>query len=169
MWYDESLQEWPEDDFRIFCGDLGNEVTDDLLANSFRKYPSFQKAKVIRDKKSGKTKGFGFVSFGNPEDMVRALKEVDEKYVGNRPIKLTKSKWKDRTIDSDKNKKVKKFKFAISTDNKSKTKFKKIKQKQYPAQQKAKQKIRNQLDIDPQAVVQNAIYMKKNKNVTGMG
>ena len=80
IWFDETLDEWPKDDFRIFAGDLGNEVTDDTLANAFRKYPSFQKAKVIRDRRSQKTKGFGFVSFGNPEDMIRALKEVDEKF-----------------------------------------------------------------------------------------
>ena len=51
------------DDFRVFCGDLGNEVTDDTLARAFNKYPSFLKAKVVRDKRSMKTKGFGFVSF----------------------------------------------------------------------------------------------------------
>lgn len=35
------------DDFRLFCGDLGNDVTDEVLANAFRhKYPSFAKAKV---------------------------------------------------------------------------------------------------------------------------
>ena len=52
-WVDKSLDDWPENDFRIFCGDLGNEVTDDLLANAFRKYKSFQKAKVIRNKRTG--------------------------------------------------------------------------------------------------------------------
>lgn len=36
------------DDFRIFVGDLGNEVTDNMLANAFKQYPSFQKARVIR-------------------------------------------------------------------------------------------------------------------------
>ena len=76
---DKTLDEWPENDFRVFCGDLGNEVTDDLLANAFRKFKSFQKAKVIRDKRTGKTKGYGFVSFANPEDMVLALKEVNGK------------------------------------------------------------------------------------------
>lgn len=37
----------PTDDFRLFCGDLGNDVTDEVLANAFRHmYPSFAKAKV---------------------------------------------------------------------------------------------------------------------------
>lgn len=67
------------DDFRIFVGDLGNEVTDELLANAFQKYSSFLKAKVIRDKRTGKSKGFGFVSFKDPNDYVSASREMNGK------------------------------------------------------------------------------------------
>nr|XP_056702972.1 RNA-binding protein 42 [Euleptes europaea] len=98
-WEDASLLEWDPDDFRIFCGDLGNEVNDDILARAFSRYPSFLKAKVIRDKRTGKTKGYGFVSFKDPNDYVRAMREMNGKYVGSRPIKLRKSMWKDRNID----------------------------------------------------------------------
>ncbi|PWA88431.1 RNA-binding protein 42 [Artemisia annua] len=52
---------------------------------------------VVRDKRTGKTKGYGFVSFANPTDLAGALKEMNGKYVGNRPIKLRKSNWKERT------------------------------------------------------------------------
>jgi RNA recognition motif-containing protein len=64
-------------DFRIFCGDLGNEVTDDLLYRSFSKYSSIQKAKVVRDKRTTKSKGYGFVSFKDPNDFVKAMKEMN--------------------------------------------------------------------------------------------
>lgn len=40
--------------FRLFVGDLSNDVSDDVLANAFNKYPSFQKARVIRDRLSQK-------------------------------------------------------------------------------------------------------------------
>ena len=56
-WWDPTLLEWPENDFRIFVGDLGNEVNDDVLTKSFQKYTSFAKAKVVRDKRSNKSKG----------------------------------------------------------------------------------------------------------------
>ncbi|ONM25006.1 RNA-binding (RRM/RBD/RNP motifs) family protein [Zea mays] len=46
---------------------------------------------------SVKTKGYGFVSFSNPTDLAAAIKEMNGKYVGNRPIKLRKSNWKERT------------------------------------------------------------------------
>lgn len=96
-WEDPTLAEWPENDYRLFCGDLGNEVNDDVLSKAFSRFPSFNMAKVVRDKRTGKTKGYGFVSFANPSDLAGAMKEMNGKYVGNRPIKLRKSNWKERT------------------------------------------------------------------------
>ena len=42
---------------------------------------------------------YGFVSFKDPTDFTRAIKELNGKYVGSRPIKLSKSSWKDRNVD----------------------------------------------------------------------
>ena len=47
---------------------------------------------------------YGFVSFKDPSDFTRAIKELNGKYVGSRPIKLSKSSWKDRNIDQVKTK-----------------------------------------------------------------
>jgi RNA recognition motif-containing protein len=69
------------DDFRVFVGDLGNDVNDDTLARSFSKYQSFLKAKVIRDRYTKKTKGYGFVSFKNPQDFMQAMREMNGKFV----------------------------------------------------------------------------------------
>ena len=98
IWQDESLNEWPENDYRIFVGDLGNEVNDQVLANAFIKYPSFAKAKVIRNKITGKTKGYGFVSVTDVNDYIKIMREMNGKYVGNRPIRLKRSTWKDRSV-----------------------------------------------------------------------
>jgi len=99
VWEDDSLKDWDLADFRLFCGDLGNDVTDEVLTRTFGRYPSFQKAKVIRDKRTNKTKGYGFVSFKDPADFTKAVKDLNSKYVGSRPIKLKKSNWRDRNID----------------------------------------------------------------------
>ena len=107
-WEDHSLSDWPEDDFRIFCGDLGNDVNDELLTRTFSKYPSFQRSKVIRDKRTSKSKGYGFVSFKEPQDFIRAMKEMDGRYVGSRPIKLRKSTWKQRGIEERRKKEAEK-------------------------------------------------------------
>ncbi|EFJ52313.1 hypothetical protein VOLCADRAFT_72703 [Volvox carteri f. nagariensis] len=97
-WVDPTLNEWPDNDFRIFVGDIGNEVTDDLLAKSFSKYSSFAKAKVVRDPRTKKSKGYGFVSFLDGNDFAKALREMNGKYIGNRPCKLSKSSWDERTV-----------------------------------------------------------------------
>lgn len=101
-WEDPSLAEWDPEDFRVFCGDLGNDVTDEMLTATFEKYPSFVKAKVVRDKRTGKSKGYGFISFKDAQDYAKAIKDWDGKYLGCRPIKLRKSAWKDRLLDSKK-------------------------------------------------------------------
>ena len=102
LWVDETMEDWPENDFRMFIGNLAVEVNDENLTNSFRKFPSFQRCKVIRDKGSGKSKGYGFISFSEGQDFLAAMKEMQGKYIGNRPIRLKKSNWKDRMYNSDK-------------------------------------------------------------------
>lgn len=77
VWEDPSLVDWDPNDFRIFCGDLGNDVTDDVLARAFNRFPSFLKAKVVRDRRTNKSRGYGFVSFKNPQDFARAMKEMN--------------------------------------------------------------------------------------------
>ncbi|XP_022746634.1 RNA-binding protein 42-like isoform X2 [Durio zibethinus] len=46
-WEDPTLAEWPENDFRLFCGDLGNEVNDDVLSKAFARFPSFNMARIF--------------------------------------------------------------------------------------------------------------------------
>ncbi|KAL4111131.1 hypothetical protein PRIC1_002812 [Phytophthora ramorum] len=104
VWEDPTLEDWPDNDFRLFCGDLGNEVSDELLAHSFAAYASFQRARVVRDKLTHKSRGYGFVSFADPFDCAKALREMNGKYIGNRPVKLSKSKWQERNIDVAKKK-----------------------------------------------------------------
>ncbi|EXB93173.1 hypothetical protein L484_024511 [Morus notabilis] len=48
-WEDPTLAEWPENDYRIFCGDLGNEVNDDVLSKAFSRFPSFNMARLVSD------------------------------------------------------------------------------------------------------------------------
>ncbi|KAI9261149.1 hypothetical protein BY458DRAFT_515968 [Sporodiniella umbellata] len=99
VWEDATLEDWDDQDYRLFAGDLGNEVTEELLYKTFSKYPSMIRTRVVRDSRTMKSKGFGFISFKDPDDFVRAWREMNGKYVGNRPIKLRKSTWKDRNIE----------------------------------------------------------------------
>lgn len=92
--------------FRLFVGDLSNDVSDDVLANAFNRYPSFQKARVIRDRLSQKVTlvrciisllnadgscvkaKYGFVAFSDPEDFLKAWKEMDGRSTRSSVVKL---------------------------------------------------------------------------------
>ncbi|KZT50659.1 RNA-binding domain-containing protein [Calocera cornea HHB12733] len=98
VWEDRTLLEWDPKWFRLFVGDLSNDVSEDILSDAFRKYPTFTKARVIRDRLTEKAK-YGFVAFSDPEDFLKAWKEMDGKYVGNRPIKLKKADTQVRPVE----------------------------------------------------------------------
>ena len=104
VWEDKTLAEWPENDFRIHVGNLGKEVDDKTLHDAFQKYPTLAHWKVIRDRRTDASRGYGFVSFLDPREGLKALKEMNTKYIGQRPCKLTKSTHDKRDYDSSKKK-----------------------------------------------------------------
>lgn len=110
-WTDETLLEWDPSHLRLFVGNLGGETTDDALLKAFARWPSVQKARVIRDKRTSKSKGYGFVSFSDADDFFQAAKEMNNKYIQNRPVTVRKanteikvSNVKDKNNRNNKNK-----------------------------------------------------------------
>eukprot|EP00042_Codosiga_hollandica_P022181 m.80322 g.80322 ORF g.80322 m.80322 type:complete len:193 (-) comp50689_c0_seq3:1020-1598(-) len=108
-WHDPQLDLFDPNDYRVFCGDVGNEVSDDALLRAFARYGSVQRARVVRDPKTGKSKGYAFVSFKDSKDYLAALKEMNGKYCGNRPLRLQPSSWKDRQLPEKKEKPLKRL------------------------------------------------------------
>lgn len=90
-WTDQTLLEWDPAHFRLFVGNLAGEVTDESLLKAFARYPSVQKARVIRDKRTTKSKGYGFVSFSDGDEYFQAAKEMQGKYIGSHPVLLRRS------------------------------------------------------------------------------
>lgn len=90
-WQDSSLLEWNPAHFRIFVGNLAGEVTDESLFKAFVKFASVQKARVVRDKRTTKSKGYGFVSFADGDDYFQAAREMQGKYIGSHPVLIKKS------------------------------------------------------------------------------
>lgn len=97
---DKTLDEWPENDFRLWVGQLGNEVDDKLLTSKFSDYRSFNMARVIRNRKTGKSKNYGIVSFQDPMEMVRAMREQQKKYCGTRRMEIRRSRAEDRDLST---------------------------------------------------------------------
>jgi RNA recognition motif. (a.k.a. RRM, RBD, or RNP domain) len=90
-WQDPTLLEWDPAHFRLFVGNLAGEVTDESLLKAFSKYPSVQKARVVREKRTTKSKGYGFVSFSDGDEYFLAAREMQGKYIGSHPVLLRKS------------------------------------------------------------------------------
>ncbi|KAA8537717.1 hypothetical protein F0562_027293 [Nyssa sinensis] len=76
-------------DLSIFVGDLASDVTDSLLHEIFAsKYPSVKAAKVVIDANTGRSKGYGFVRFGDENERSQAMTEMNGVYCSSRPMRI---------------------------------------------------------------------------------
>ncbi|KAG7884099.1 hypothetical protein KL938_001971 [Ogataea parapolymorpha] len=72
----------------LYVGDLSPDVNDETLGRFFSKYRSFVQANVMWDMKSGRSRGYGFVSFQDFQDAQKCLHEMNGVMLGGRPIRL---------------------------------------------------------------------------------
>ncbi|KAF6005971.1 hypothetical protein HII12_005194 [Brettanomyces bruxellensis] len=84
IWYDRTLADWNPSHFRLFVGNIGEDVTEKLLVETFIKYGSLSKVKIPRD-----THLYRLLI---PMIIYDATKEMNGKYVGNKPIVLQRAK-----------------------------------------------------------------------------
>ena len=64
---------------KLYVGNLNYEVTDDQLGDLFGQTGQVASAVVIKDKFSGRSKGFGFVEMTNADDAKKAIEEFNGK------------------------------------------------------------------------------------------
>ncbi|KAI5227153.1 hypothetical protein E4T46_04423 [Aureobasidium subglaciale] len=126
-WEDPTLLEWG-DHPRLFVGNLAGEVTDESLLKAFAKYPSVQKARVIRDKRTTKSKGFGFVSLANTDEFFQAAKEMQGKYIGSHPVLIKRAETEIKTVVKKDNNNNNKY----NKNNKNKNNKDKVKEDKGP-------------------------------------
>jgi len=71
---------------KLYVGKLAWETDSTKLEEAFAKYGEITEAKVIIDRDTGRSRGFGFVTFANTEDAQRALEmdgqELDGRVIG---------------------------------------------------------------------------------------
>ncbi|XP_017638017.1 polyadenylate-binding protein RBP47B-like isoform X2 [Gossypium arboreum] len=76
-------------DLSIFVGDLATDVTDSILHETFSsRFQSVKGAKVVFDSNTGRSKGYGFVRFGDENERSRAMTEMNGVYCSNRPMRI---------------------------------------------------------------------------------
>ena len=76
----------------IYVGNLSYQLTDGELEELFTEFGSVSNARVIADKYSGRSKGFGFVEMPNQEEAEEAIRQLEGKEVNGRNIKVNEAK-----------------------------------------------------------------------------
>lgn len=83
----EKRDDAPE--YTVFVGDLAADVTDQMLCETFRvNYSTVKGAKVVTDRVTGRTKGYGFVRFGDESEQLRAMTEMNGRFCSTRPMRI---------------------------------------------------------------------------------
>ncbi len=62
---------------KLFVGSLDYGVTDQQLNDLFAEYGTIESAKVITDRETGRSRGFGFVEFSNDEEAKAAMEALN--------------------------------------------------------------------------------------------
>jgi len=75
----------------MYVSNLGFQVTDNELKSMFSKYGEVTSAKVIIDKVSGRSRGFGFVEMDD-KAAENAMKEMDGTHSDGRTMSVSKAK-----------------------------------------------------------------------------
>lgn len=70
----------------LYVKNLDDGVNDDMLREEFAPMGTITSAHVMREGKTGVSRGFGFVCFGSPEDATRAVNEMNGKIIAGKPI-----------------------------------------------------------------------------------
>ncbi|MFK7827213.1 MAG: RNA recognition motif domain-containing protein [Oligoflexales bacterium] len=81
---------------KIFVGGLSWNTNEHALENFFSQIGDISECKVITDRETGRSKGFGFVTFANEEDASRAVERFDGTELDGRNIRVNLAEAKPR-------------------------------------------------------------------------
>ena len=76
----------------IYVGNLSYKMTDEDLGKLFNAFGSVSESKVITDRDSRRSKGFGFVEMPEQAEGEEAIKQLDGKEIDGRNIKVNVAK-----------------------------------------------------------------------------
>lgn len=74
---------------KLFVGNLSWTTGEDELREHFEKCGRVKSVKIITDKMSGKSKGFGFVEMETAEEANAAIQALHEKPLGDRSLRVS--------------------------------------------------------------------------------
>jgi len=81
---------------KLFVGGLPYSVTDDELQQLFAPFGDVASAKVIIDRETNRSKGFGFVEFNNDDEAKAAIDALHDSELGGRKIAVNEARPQER-------------------------------------------------------------------------
>ena len=81
---------------KLFVGGLSWNTTEEALREAFTKFGNIDEVKVISDRETGRSRGFGFITFSDDNDAMSAIKEMDGTDLEGRSIKVNEAEEKRR-------------------------------------------------------------------------
>jgi RNA recognition motif-containing protein len=73
---------------KVYVGNLSYDLTDDALRSIFSGCGEILELKIVKDFYTGKARGFGFVTFGKPEAVEKAV-ALDGTMIGGRSLRVS--------------------------------------------------------------------------------
>lgn len=86
---------------KLFVSNLDFEVTNDQLRDMFAEVGNVVSAVIATDRETRRSKGFAFVEMDTEEDAQRAIEQLNNKVVNNRPMKVVEDRGKTGGGDGD--------------------------------------------------------------------
>lgn len=77
---------------KLYVGNLSYSITDDRLSEHFSQAGQVESAKVIMDRDSGRSKGFGFVEMSSDQDAQNAIEKLNGQVLEGRPLNVSEAR-----------------------------------------------------------------------------
>ncbi|MFC1654191.1 RNA recognition motif domain-containing protein [Myxococcota bacterium] len=77
---------------KIYVGNLNYDTNDETLMTLFKEFGEVESAKVITDKYSGRSRGFGFVEMPESGDAQKAIEALNGREVDGRSLKVNEAR-----------------------------------------------------------------------------
>ena len=76
----------------IYVGNLSYEVTEDALREAFEEFGAVESATIIKDKFSGKSRGFGFVEMSSKSEAQSAIDGLNGKELKGKALNVNEAR-----------------------------------------------------------------------------
>jgi RNA recognition motif-containing protein len=76
----------------LYIGNLSYNLSETELQDAFGEFGEVTKVKIIKDRDSGKSKGFGFVEMKSSDEGLKAIAELNGKSLKGREIKVNEAR-----------------------------------------------------------------------------